>query len=163
MKKNCFMGAATLLVLIISLLWFSCDKDEDSALVGIWKWQGDSNNPHDPGDCDKFLVFTSDGRGYRSECYNIETIFTWSVEGDAVTITAQDYVATFKFKVSGSKLYVYTEPADENYYEVYKLALNEDDIDIPPVRPEMKDETYYEKKSLYRKQRSTNTDELMTR
>lgn len=137
MKKNCFVGVATLLALMASALWFSCDKDEDSALVGVWKWQGDSNNPHEPGgDCDKFLVFTSDGRGYRSECYNIETIFTWSVEGDAVTITAQDFVATFKFKVSGSKLHVYTDPADETYYEVYKLVLDDEDIiHIPPSPP----------------------------
>jgi len=96
------------LFFILPILITSCDKDEDlSELVGTWEYteieQGFALSVS--------ITFNSDNTGktlltmtFEGETETESGNFTWSTEGDILSVTEDGETTSVKYSISGNKL-----------------------------------------------------------
>ncbi len=96
-----------MLFLALPLLFTFCGKDEIHELVGTWEYSGSSEGMA----ISISITFNSDNTGERSFTWTFEgetetesDNFTWSTDGNTLTITEKGETFSLKYNISGNKL-----------------------------------------------------------
>jgi hypothetical protein len=113
MKK--LIKLSLLLCFVLPILITSCDKDELSDLVGTWEYSDTEQGVT----LSISITFNSDNTGkmlltmtFAGETETESGNFTWSTEGDILSITTEDETTSVKYSISGNKLTI-TEDGED--------------------------------------------------
>ena len=105
---------ALLLVIMVALVFVGCGNRTNEELVGTWTWGHSS---------DWEYVFKEDGTGTRPGLIEEATPFTWSINGDILTIDSEEdsFIEEWLFEIVDDVLILTSNQVEGMVFEYTRV------------------------------------------